>query len=119
MACMPCIKSVLWANSILAEGAFMTLHGTECNSIVFITDIEHADGRLKEEGRWSGDRDKRNTLPEERTIAIVFLPLRPKAPGDTFAYFFNDTCTKWSSQYVLCVSALVESLLPLILTRLG
>lgn len=38
-------------------------------------------------------------------MAIVFLPRRPKAPGDTFAYFFNDTCIIWSSYCSLCISA--------------
>ena len=33
-----------------------------------------------------------SNLPDERTIAMVFLPLRPKALGETLAYFFKDTC---------------------------
>lgn len=35
--------------------------------------------------------------PEERTIAMTFLPDKPKADGDTLAYFFRDTCTIGSS----------------------
>ena len=30
--------------------------------------------------------------PDERTMAIVFLPDRPKAFGETLAYLFRDTC---------------------------
>ena len=33
-------------------------------------------------------------LPEERTTAMVFLPVSPKAPGDVLAYFFSATWTQ-------------------------
>lgn len=32
-------------------------------------------------------------VPEERTMAMIFLPVKPKAEGDTLAYFFKPTCS--------------------------
>ena len=32
------------------------------------------------------------SLPDERTMAMVFLPVKPNALGDVFPYFFRETC---------------------------
>ena len=32
------------------------------------------------------------SLPDERTMAMVFLPVKPKALGDVFPYFLKETC---------------------------
>ena len=32
------------------------------------------------------------SLPDERTMAMVFLPVKPKALGEVFPYFFRETC---------------------------
>ncbi len=39
----------------------------------------------------SGPAQHAGSLPEERTIAMVFLPVKPKAFGDVFPYFFRET----------------------------
>ena len=72
------------------------------NSIVIVKCVEGAAGGvqegMRERGGGGGGKHEeiggRSILPEERTMAIVFLPRRPKAPGDTFAYFFSETCIR-------------------------
>lgn len=48
------------------------------------------------------DTSKRG-IPEERTMAIVFLPVSPRADGDTLAYFFSPTCITVAQCQVGCV----------------
>lgn len=52
----------------------------------------------------------RKILPEERTIAMVFLPRSPKAPGDTLAYFFSDTCSTGMLMVICFYSHALKSL---------